>query len=278
MTPAEDARSIMINNVSWGAVFAGVVVGLVAQVIINMIGVGIGAATLDPGTGDNPGVAGFSIGAGIWFAISGILGALAGGFTAGRLSGKAKESTASWHGLTSWALATLVVVYLVSSSIGGIVGGAYSTLTSAVGNVAGAAGTAVEAAGPNPFSAIEQTFQSAIPEDADPAAMRDAAIASVRSALTGDAEGAEQAEAQAVRAIAEAQGIPQQEAQAQFDQFQAQYTETVEQAKQTADTASAAVSTSALLGALGLILGAVAAWFGGRMGAVDPTITRHRVV
>jgi hypothetical protein len=46
-----------------------------------------------------------------------------------------------------------------------------------------------------------------------------------------------------------------------------------QQATEAADAASSAVSTGALLAALGLILGAVAAWFGGRMGTVEPTIT-----
>jgi cytidylate kinase len=50
VTPAEDARTILLNKVSWGAVFAGVVVALVTQLILNMIGIGIGAATPDPGT------------------------------------------------------------------------------------------------------------------------------------------------------------------------------------------------------------------------------------
>jgi hypothetical protein len=66
VTPAEDARTILINKVSWGAVLAGVVTGLVAQLVLNMIGIGIGASTLDPMTGDNPAVSSFSIGAGIW--------------------------------------------------------------------------------------------------------------------------------------------------------------------------------------------------------------------
>jgi hypothetical protein len=52
VTPAEDARSIMINNISWGAVIAGVVIALVTTLILNMIGIGVGAATLDPGAGD----------------------------------------------------------------------------------------------------------------------------------------------------------------------------------------------------------------------------------
>ena len=39
----------MINETSWGAVLAGVVVALVTQLILNMIGLGLGAGTLDPG-------------------------------------------------------------------------------------------------------------------------------------------------------------------------------------------------------------------------------------
>src|SRR4030095_4824200 len=97
VTPAEDARTIMINRISWGAVLAGVVVALVAQLILNMIGIGIGASTLDPGGGaaENPSAQGFSIGAGIWLLVSGIVAALAGGFAAGRLSGQAQKTTAS---------------------------------------------------------------------------------------------------------------------------------------------------------------------------------------
>ena len=116
ITPAEDARTIMLNKISWGAVFAGVVVALVTQFILNMLGIGLGAASLEPtaGAGANPAASTFSIGAGIWFALSGILASLAGGYAAGRLAGKPKESTGGWHGLTAWALTTLVVLYLLT--------------------------------------------------------------------------------------------------------------------------------------------------------------------
>jgi hypothetical protein len=62
----------MLNRVSWGAVLAGVVVALVAQLILNMLGVGVGAATLNPtgGAGDNPSAQNFSIGAGIWWTLA----------------------------------------------------------------------------------------------------------------------------------------------------------------------------------------------------------------
>src|SRR5215217_832245 len=204
VTPAEDARTIMLNKISWGAVFAGVVVALVTQFILNMLGIGLGAASLEPAAGldANPAASTFSIGAGIWFALSGIIASLAGGYAAGRLAGKPKESTAGWHGLTAWALTTLVVFYLLTTTVGGILGGAYRTVTSALGNVAQTVGstaqTAALVAAPNltrvadPFAAIEQSVRGATGGN-DPAALRDAAVAAVRAVVTGNQQQAQDA-------------------------------------------------------------------------------------
>src|SRR5919112_5650681 len=269
VTPAEDARTILINQISWGAVLAGVVVALVTQLILNMLGIGIGAATLDPGagSGENPSAQSFSIGAGIWFALSGIIAALAGGYVAGRLAGRPQESTAGWHGLTTWALTTLAVFYLLTSTVGGILGGAYRSVTSALGNVAQTVGstaqTAAQVAAPNlsrvadPFSGIEQSVRGATGGN-DPAALRDAAVTAVRAALTGNQQQAQDARERAAQALARAQNIPIEQARTQVGQYEQQYRQTVDQARQqateAADTAARAVSTAALLGALRLIL------------------------
>ena len=134
-TPAEDQRTILLNEIAWGAVLAGVVVALVTQLLLNMLGLGIGIATLDPGTGDNPSATSLSIGAGIWWTLSGILASLVGGYAAGRLSGRPKEATAAWHGLTAWAFTTLVIFYLLSSTVGGVLGGVYNTVSGALGGL-----------------------------------------------------------------------------------------------------------------------------------------------
>ena len=289
VTPAEDARTILINKISWGAVLAGVVVALVAQLILNMIGIGIGASTLDPGGGaaDNPTATGFSIGAAIWWTLSGVLAALAGGYAAGRLAGKPKESTASWHGLTAWALTTLIVFYLLTSTLGSVIGGAYRTVTNAAGNIASTAGgavqTAAQAAAPSlasgvndPFASIEQSLRGATGGN-DPAALRDAAIASVRAALTGNPQQAQEARERAAQAISRAQSIPIEQARTRVQQYEQQYRQAVDTAKQqateAAEVAATAVSRGALFGSLALLLGAAAGWWGGRMGAVEPTIT-----
>ncbi len=288
-TPAEDARTIMINQISWGAVLAGVVVALVTQIVLNMLGIGIGAATLEPAVGDNPSATSFSIGAGIWFALSAILAALAGGYAAGRLAGVPRESTAGWHGLTAWALTTLVIFYLLGSTVGGILGGAYRGVTNTLGSVASAVGstaeTAVQIAAPilsritDPFSSIEESLRSATPGN-DPATLRDAAIAAVRAAVTGDPQQAAEARERAAQVIARAQNISVEDARTQVQQYAQQYRQAVDQAKQqatqAADTAAKTVSRAALFGAFSLLLGAVAGWFGGRMGAVEPTLTARR--
>ncbi|MFZ1101761.1 MAG: PhnA-like protein, partial [Hyphomicrobiaceae bacterium] len=152
VTPGEDMRTILINRVSWGAVFAGVAIALVTQLILNLIGIAVGAATFDPASSTNPSATTFSVGAGIWWTISGIIAALAGGYAAGRLAGQPKEASGAWHGLTAWAVATLVIFALLTTTLGAIAGGALRFAGSMAGDVAQtlgiAAQTATQAAAP----------------------------------------------------------------------------------------------------------------------------------
>jgi len=291
-TPAEDARTLMLNCIAWGAVLAGVVTALVTQLVLNMLGLGIGVSTLAPAAGaaENPSATTLSIGAGIWFVVSGVIASFAGGYAAGRLAGKPKESTAGWHGLTAWALTTLVIFYLLTSTVGGLLGGAYNTATSALGGVTRTVGstaqTAVQAAAPSlaqttdPFSAIENQVRGASGGN-DPVALRDAAVASVRAAVTGDQAQAQAARDRAAQALAKAQNIPEDQARAQVQQYEQQYRGAVDQAKQkatqAADLAAKGLSRGALFGSLALILGALAGWFGGRTGTVYPTLTDERL-
>src|SRR3954453_14621345 len=286
VAPADDIRTIMLNQVSWGAVFAGATIGLVMQIILNMVGVGVGLSTVDVAAGDSPSAGSLSVGAAIWWVISGIVAAALGGYIAGRLSGKASPSTTAYHGLISWAVSTLPVVYLLSSAASGMIGGAVSTASSALGGAGKALGgtvqTAVQSAAPSlnnvadPMAAIESKVRSASGGQ-DPAALRDAAMTAVRAALNGDPAQQAAANDKAADALAKAQNISQDEAKGQIAQYQQQYKETVaktkEQAKQAADTAAKRVSQGALFGALALLLGALAAFFGGRASAVTPTVS-----
>jgi hypothetical protein len=286
VAPADDIRTIMLNQVAWGAVFAGAAIALVMQIILNMIGLGVGLSTLDVAQGDTPSISSMSVSAGAWFVVSGILAAGLGGYIAGRLSGKASSSTTAYHGLISWAVSTLAVIYLLSAAASGMVGGALSTASSALGGAGKPLGssvqTAIQTAAPSlnnasdPMAAIESKVRS-VSGGQDPAALRDAATIAVRAALTGDPAQQEEAKDKAAEALAKAQNISKDEAKTQVDQYQQQYKEAVTktklQAKQAADTAAKRASQGALFGALALLLGALAAFFAGSASAVTPTVS-----
>ncbi|WP_439616230.1 PhnA-like protein [Shinella sp.] len=269
-----------INKVSWGAVFAGVAIALAFQFLLNLLGVGIGAAVLDPATSDNPAASTFSIGGGIWFVVAGIVASFLGGYVASRLSGRPSNSTGGYHGLTSWAVTTLVVLYLLTTSVGALIGGAFNGLTSIVSGVGQTAATAVTAAAPaladsaNPMAGIEQQIRSTTGND--PQALQSAAVASVQALVTGDEATAEDARNRAAEAVARAQSIPVDQARTQVEQYEKTYRENLEAAKQqaieAAQAATAAVSAGAILGFIALALGAIAAWFGGSYG------TKHNVI
>ena len=279
-TAEDDAHTILLNRVSWGAIFAGVVVGLVVQVLLTMLGVGIGVATLDPGTGDNPAVSTFSIATGIWYVVSGFIAAFAGGYIAARMSGKTLATTGALHGLTTWAVMTLLVLYLLSTAVGGIVGGAFNGISSAIG---GLGQTVAQTAAPmiaeaNLLDAIENQVRAS---GNDPEALNAAATNAIRALVTGDEAGAAEARGQAAQALATARGIPLEQAQQQVAQMEEQYHQAIDQAQrvaaETADTAASIVSTGALLAFVALVLGAVAGWLGGRSGVVHP-VYADRVV
>ncbi len=264
-----------LNKVSWGAVFAGVAVALVVQLLLNLLGAGIGAAVIDPGTNDNPSATTLSVTTAVWFVVSGLIASFIGGYVASRLSGRPVRSTGALHGVTSWAVTTLVVVYLLTTSVGALVGGVFSGLGGIVSSAGSTVATAATTAAPalanatDPMAGIEQNIRDASGGN-DPAALRDAAVASVRAAITGDQAKAEDARNRAADAIAKAQNIPVDQARQQVAQYEKQYTDAVAQAKQQATEAAQAAATAfsagAILAFIALAVGAIAAWVGGAVG------------
>jgi len=272
-----DVRTVVLNQISWGAVFAGAVMALVIQTILNMVGIGVGLASVDAVAGTSPTARTLTVGAGVWLVVSGIVASAIGGHLAGRLSGKPLPMTAAYHGLMSWAVSTLVVLYVITSAATGVAGGAFSTVSSAIGGAGRAVGATSQAAAPalndinDPLKRIENQVRDASGGQ-DPAALRDTAVSAVRAALVGDANEQSAATARATDALAKAQGISQDQARQQVADMQQKYTaaleKTKEQAKVAADATAKTVSRGAIIGAIALLLGALAAFFAGNSSAV----------
>ncbi len=123
-------------RLSWGAIFAGLVVALVVQVIFALFGVAFGVGVI--GTETDPRTVG--IGAMVWMLLTAILALFAGGMTTGRLAGVLRRKDAALHGIVLGGLSTLLALWMVIGGLGTIVGGAFGVLER----------TAVTAAQPQP--------------------------------------------------------------------------------------------------------------------------------
>lgn len=119
-------------RLSWGAVFAGVIVSLVAHILLNLLGMGIGAASTEP-RADNETVRTVGLLAGIWWSIAGIIAAGIGGWFAGRTLGAGDRDDGLIHGVLSWAATTLVIAFLLTSVMGGALAGALGRLGNDMG-------------------------------------------------------------------------------------------------------------------------------------------------
>ena len=88
--------------VYWSAVIGGIFVALVVHILLNMLGAGIGAASLDIRAPTQGEVQGIGWGAFAWWSVAGIVAAFAGGWAAGVL--------ASAIGSKSLALKSLAII------------------------------------------------------------------------------------------------------------------------------------------------------------------------
>jgi hypothetical protein len=118
-------------RVSWGAVFAGAIIALATQIVLALIGMAIGLATLNPATGDSPSGTALGTGAAIWLVISSLISLFIGGYIAARLAGRFN----GWlHGLVTWGTLTLLTLILLTTAAGQLIGAASGLTNFAISN------------------------------------------------------------------------------------------------------------------------------------------------
>src|SRR3954449_10594605 len=94
---------------TWSAVLAGVFASLVVQIRLTMLGFGIGLLAIDtPTVASAPAGAGWA--AFVWWAVSGIIAAFAGGAIAAANSPDQSALGRIGHSMAAWAVTTVVVV------------------------------------------------------------------------------------------------------------------------------------------------------------------------
>lgn len=124
-TPHVEVMPRTGRRVSWGAVFAGVMIVLAIQLLLSMLGLGIGLGTINPAAGSTPNASSLGIGAAAWWGVSYLIALVAGGYVAARLAPSRLSFDGALHGLVTWAFALLLTFYLLTTALGGVIGGAF---------------------------------------------------------------------------------------------------------------------------------------------------------
>lgn len=284
--PAARQRSL-----SWGAIVAGVVLAIALQLMLGLLGLGIGLGGVP---GSDRAVTALASTAGIWSIAVALIGLFVGAFAASRLSGVSETIDAVLHGAITWAVATLLVVVLLAGTASAVLGGAFGAIGSSIEGLSRAAIAMTASHGPD--GALPDAIRSdlrailsagsttpagegapgAVPADGSDEGA--AAETSVSAALTNPAEtiaavasglsetaGDGEREA-AVRAIAEASGLSTEAARQKLATYQQDFDQFTREARQAADNAARTVAASSFSAFVALLLGLVVGSLGGLFG------------
>ena len=153
--PAYNSGSLNPKRISWSAVFAGVLVAIVTQMLLSLLGFGIGLGTIDAVEEKNP-AAGLGIGSAIWYILSSLISLFAGSWVAGRLASAPRLFDGILHGVLTWCLVTLLTIYFLTTTLGSIIGGAGRL----VGGLVKTAGAGIAAAAPGIGDAVKDQMKA----------------------------------------------------------------------------------------------------------------------
>lgn len=282
--PAVESSS---SAISWAAIIAGAVSAAALTFVLMLLGSGLGLAMVSPWTNQGAGITTFAVSAAIWMIVVQWLSAAIGGYMTGRLRvkwvGVHTDETFfrdTAHGLLAWALATLLVVCIASSSLTSAVGTgvqAASNVASgaAMGASAGTMANAGDSTGDNATSYfVDSLFRPNDPARlAAPGAEGDAAAAAQASRiLIASAAAGEMSPTDRTylgQLVAARTGLSETDANARVDAVIAQIDQAKAKAQEAADAARKAGIAFALMAALSLVIGAfiasVSAALGGRL-------------
>ena len=284
------------SRVSWGAVIAGAVVALTIGLMLNALGAGVGATTVDAAARDTPSASSFGIGAAIWVLVSNLIGLAVGGYVAARLSGTADNTDGTLHGLAVWGTTFLISAVLLGNLVSGIASTATAGASSLLGGAASGVGSVASAAGQQVADRTSTgTLQSAAQAVTDrvqnalsgsggaPATMtsdqRKAEMGTLVTRRVTDGQLSQPDRDRLNQLVAAEYNISPQDAQARVAQAEQQATQAARQAEETArraaDAAAAGTSVAAFSVFGIMLLGAIASVLGARRGTRDLLTLRN---
>lgn len=143
------ARVRSTSAVSWASVLAGAAAAAALSLILLLLGAGLGMSAVSPWSGAGAGAKALGVAGIVWLALTQIAASGLGGYLAGRLRVRWRDTDVdevhfrdTAHGLLAWAVSTLFTAAVLTASVGAVVGIGAQGLAAG----ASAAGTATVAA------------------------------------------------------------------------------------------------------------------------------------
>lgn len=270
-----------VRRTAWGAIFAGTFVAIATQILLVALGTAIGAATVDPTTEANP-AQGVGIFAGIWWLVTGLISLFLGGLVTAWLAGFPRWIDGMLHGLVMWALTLALSAYLVTTSASTLLGGAMSTMQSAMQSPA-----TQNLTDESSLEQLQQRAQSMFggSQQLDPQSRQ-----VIQRHIPDPQNATPDQRDRAVSELMVAQNLPQNEAQQKVQTYVSGQQgsvlgspeQTPGEVREAGEKAANAVTSAATWTFFALLLGLAAAAVGGAVGRpknlVDDTTTTHRRV
>ncbi len=288
---APEGAPALPPRISWGAVIAGAIVAVVVGLMLNVLGIAVGASAVDATSGETPSGTTFGIVSGIWLLVANLIGLAVGGYVAARFSGTADDTDGVLHGLSVWGIGYLLSAVLLGNIIAGTASTAVQGASSILGGVASGAGQAASAAagpaqqavqGVNPQQLIERA-RTALQTGGDPARMtseqRNAEIGQMVTRRVTSGNLPVQDRERLNQLVAAEYNISPDEAQRRVAQVEQQAVNTSQEAerraREAANAAATASATAAYYAFGAMLLGAIAAVLGARIGTRNVLAVRR---
>jgi hypothetical protein len=132
-------RRPLFPAIRWGAVLAGVAVGISVQLVLTLLGIASGLSAMNVAQGDSPSATGPLL----WAGLSMLISAFVGGYVAARMSGLKRKVDGVLHGAVSWAVTTLLFAVLATSVSGSMLSGIFGNVAPSMTRSTGTGESAV---------------------------------------------------------------------------------------------------------------------------------------
>lgn len=288
-----DHSATHLKRVSWPAIFAGTIIMLVTLMMLSLLGMGIGLTSINPMEESEP-LQGIGTGAIIWWVVSNLAAIFAGAYVAANLTTLSYKLTGAYHGVLTWALYTLISFWLMTTAVGGIIGGAGSILGKSFSAFGSGISELVSAAEEGQFNneRINQMIQQALQRDqqqaGDTAEFDIDVMAVVQDVFMENGElKADVSQQELEESVARNSTLAQQDVSRaadvimkEYQRLEQQWQQLKQKAEEAAQQASDAVGKAAIWAFVALVLGLMAAAAGGMAGKpdVDEVTDRRKAV